>query len=389
LNIYIYGNQSFKKEIHETLEHSNIKFKLSDNCLIKEIEDLSELKQAIQNNPKDIYLIDDEKIIKKNSLNKKIKFLIPKDAIEEEFLLDSGIADLSINSLKEIPRYILQKYEDEKKNEPQDDIQDSIIDIVDDAYEKENSVEIDDELAQFLVKEEPLEKEITTKDNFTEEEDFSDLFDMGRDINLGESSDILDSLDNSDKENTKDKSKIDDIMNFNDNFGLNNISFDYDDKEIESDFEKFTSEDLSNEEDDDNEVFDDVDFLDEIFGPKKENKPKIEKEEKSIEEIQVEETPKEEKSNENENINVSLQGDNMNNDEFFELDSLNEKDLLEALNYSETNEVKSTQIVTPKVSEKSSNSINVTSSSNVDELAQLISKLLNNKTLEITIKIKD
>jgi hypothetical protein len=391
LNIYIYGNQSFKKEIHETLEHSNIKFKLSDNCLIKEIEDLSELKQAIQNNPKDIYLIDDEKIIKKNSLNKKIKFLIPKDAIEEEFLLDSGIADLSINSLKEIPRYILQKYEDEKKNEPQDDIQDSIIDIVDDAYEKENSVEIDDELAQFLVKEEPIEKEIIAKDNFTEEEDFGDLFDMGRDINLGESSDILDSLDNSDKENIKDKSKneFDDIMNFNDNFGLNNISFDYDDKEIESDFEKFTSEDLSNEEDDDNEVFDDVDFLDEIFGPKKENKPKIEKEEKSIEEIQVEETPKEEKSNENENINVSLQGDNMNNDEFFELDSLNEKDLLEALNYSETNEVKSTQIVTPKVSEKSSNSINVTSSSNVDELAQLISKLLNNKTLEITIKIKD
>jgi hypothetical protein len=391
LNIYIYGNQSFKKEIHETLEHSNIKFKLSDNCLIKEIEDLSELKQAIQNNPKDIYLIDDEKIIKKNSLNKKIKFLIPKDAIEEEFLLDSGIADLSINSLKEIPRYILQKYEDEKKNEPQDDIQDSIIDIVDDAYEKENSVEIDDELAQFLVKEEPIEKEIIAKDNFTEEEDFGDLFDMGRDINLGESSDILDSLDNSDKENIKDKSKneFDDIMNFNDNFGLNNISFDYDDKEIESDFEKFTSEDFSNEEDDDNEVFDDVDFLDEIFGPKKENKPKIEKEEKSIEEIQVEETPKEEKSNENENINVSLQGDNMNNDEFFELDSLNEKDLLEALNYSETNEVKSTQIVTPKVSEKSSNSINLTSSSNVDELAQLISKLLNNKTLEITIKIKD
>lgn len=391
MNIYIYGNQSFKKEIHETLEHSNIKFKLSDNCLIKEIEDLSELKQAIQNNPKDIYLIDDEKIIKKNSLNKKIKFLIPKDAIEEEFLLDSGIADLSINSLKEIPRYILQKYEDIKKNEPEDDIQDSIIDIVDDAYEKENSVEIDDELAQFLVKEEPIEKEMMAKDNFTEEEDFGDLFDMGRDINLGESADIFDSLDNSDKENTKDKSKneFDDIMNFNDNFGLNNISFDYDDKEIESDFEKFTSEDLSNEEEDDNEVFDDVDFLDEIFGSKKENKPKIEKEEKSIKEIQVEETPKEEKSNENENINVSLQGDNMNNDEFFELDSLNEKDLLEALNYSETNEVKSTQIVTPKVSEKSSNSINVTSSSNVDELAQLISKLLNNKTLEITIKIKD
>ena len=39
--------------------------------------------------------------------------------------------------------------------------------------------------------------------------------------------------------------------------------------------------------------------------------------------------------------------------------------------------------------ENSSNTISVNSSSNVDELAQLISKLLNNKTLEITIKIKD
>ena len=112
MNIYIYGNNSFKKEIYETLEHSNIKFKLDDNCLIKDIDNLSELKRTIQNNPNDIYLIDDEKIIKKNSLNKKIKFLTPKDGIEEEFLLDNGIADLSINSLSEIPKYILRKHEE-------------------------------------------------------------------------------------------------------------------------------------------------------------------------------------------------------------------------------------------------------------------------------------
>ena len=94
MNIYIYGNNSFKKEIHETLEHSNIKFKLDESTLIKEIDDLSQLKQTIKNNPKDIYLIDDERIIKKNSLNKKIKFFTPKDSIEEEFLLDNGISDI-------------------------------------------------------------------------------------------------------------------------------------------------------------------------------------------------------------------------------------------------------------------------------------------------------
>ena len=84
MKIYIYGNQSFKKEIHETLDHSNIKFKLDNNTVIEEIESLEKLKTTIENNPKDIYLIDDEKIIKKNSLNKKLKFLTPKDGIEEE-----------------------------------------------------------------------------------------------------------------------------------------------------------------------------------------------------------------------------------------------------------------------------------------------------------------
>ena len=112
MKIYIYGNQSFKKEIHETLEHSNIKFRLDDNTIIEEIDNLKKLKEKILQNPKDIYLIDDEKIIKKNSLNKKIKFLTPKDGIDEEFLLDSGIADLSIDSLNELPKYIIRKYEE-------------------------------------------------------------------------------------------------------------------------------------------------------------------------------------------------------------------------------------------------------------------------------------
>ena len=66
MNIYIYGNHSFKKDIHETLEHSNIKFKMDNDCVIKEINDLSVLKQTIKNNPYDVYLIDYEKIIKKN-----------------------------------------------------------------------------------------------------------------------------------------------------------------------------------------------------------------------------------------------------------------------------------------------------------------------------------
>ena len=52
-------------------------------------------------------------------------------------------------------------------------------------------------------------------------------------------------------------------------------------------------------------------------------------------------------------------------------------------------EKKDEGIDTKNLLEKNANYINITNSSNADELAQLISKLLNNKTLEITIKIKD
>jgi hypothetical protein len=375
LNIYIYGNHSFKKDIHETLEHSNIKFKMDNDCVIKEINDLSVLKQTIKNNPYDVYLIDDEKIIKKNSLQKKIKFLTPKDAIEEEFLLDSGIADLSVNSLSEIPKYIIRKYEDQKKTNEQEKV--SIFDDVDSAADKDNNVELDEELAKLLAKEDEVHEEqinIPT-DNYLESENLEDLFNISDDINFQQSS----SSDNISK------NEFDDIMNFNDDFGLNNISFDYDDDAannepldpMEEDFFKSISmdnEENDEEEDDENEIFEDIDFLEEIFTNKEKNKQE-----------------KEEKVNENKIFNESLQREkSMNDDEFFELDSLNEKDLLEALSYNGDNvsNMNHTDLKT-NILENSSNTISVNSSSNVDELAQLISKLLNNKTLEITIKIKD
>ena len=375
MNIYIYGNHSFKKDIHETLEHSNIKFKMDNDCVIKEINDLSVLKQTIKNNPYDVYLIDDEKIIKKNSLQKKIKFLTPKDAIEEEFLLDSGIADLSVNSLSEIPKYIIRKYEDQKKVNEQKKV--SIFDDVDSAADKDNNVELDEELAKLLAKEDEVHEEqinIPT-DNYLESENLEDLFNISDDINFQQSS----SSDNISK------NEFDDIMNFNDDFGLNNISFDYDDDAannepldpMEEDFFKSISmdnEENDEEEDDENEIFEDIDFLEEIFTNKEKNKQE-----------------KEEKVNENKIFNESLQREkSMNDDEFFELDSLNEKDLLEALSYNGDNvsNMNHTDLKT-NILENSSNTISVNSSSNVDELAQLISKLLNNKTLEITIKIKD
>jgi hypothetical protein len=374
LNIYIYGNHSFKKEIHETLEHSNIKFKLDAGSIIKEIDNLDELKKTIKENPKDVYLIDDEKIIKKNSINEKIKFFAPKDGIEEEFLLDSGIADLSINTLSEIPKYILRKHEEEKQHlDPS--IQSSIANIVDEAYENEKeTIELDDELSQLLAKEEI--EEVTEEKNINQkDENLDDIFDIPMDVDFGipdhDFEKIDDSLDIS-------KEELDDIMNFNDNFGLNNISLDYDDKNIEDDFHEDKDSDEETVNKDDN-MFDDLDFLEDVFNNKEDVKDEIIKKEIK------EDVNKEEK------LDEFLQGElNMKDDKFFELDSLNEEDLLDALNVKSSNKNKrNEEIDTKSLVEKNTNTINITNSSNTDELAQLISKLLSNKTLEITIKIKD
>ena len=288
MNIYIYGNNSFKKEIHKTLEHSNIKFKLDSNSVIEDIEDLKTLKSKIKINPNDIYLIDDEKIIKKNAFSQKIKFLTPKDGIEEVFLLDNGIADLSVDSLKEIPKYILRKYEEQKVLEQ--DNQKLTNDIEDGDYEDEVDIELDEELSQLLSSSKNKEE--------------------NKNINLDEINSLI---------------KDDNLSeNFEKNLGLNNTSSDYD-KQISL-----------NEELDKNE------------------KNEMEKE--------------------------SIKGENVSND-FTELDSLNEKDVLSAL------EGISSEIST-KESEKETENIEI-KSSNVQDIAELISKLLNNKTLEITIKIKE
>lgn len=440
MKIYIYGNQSFKKEIHETLEHSNIKFKLDTTTVIEEINSLSKLKVAISENPNDIYLIDDEKIIKKNSLNKKIKFLAPKDGIEEEYLIDSGIADLSIDSLNELPKYIIRRYEELKLLEP------NIAESEENKIEEIDSddIELDDELAQLLAKGDK-------KQDLTPPEDLNDIFGMEKDINLDDLDDIIGNVDlNADKNESKVASEFDDIVNFNDNFGLNNISLDYDDNDIL--YREGSDEDLSNttpkesvdilkeldflgeevEEDHDEEVMDLEKINNDLFGgfdflnEEIQETPKAKIEEEEIDTIEsnpfsdfdfLNDDLDEEEISEDKEINnkveeidaleidpfsefdfskeeiieskknsESVQGAKMS-DEFSELDSINEKDLLEALSYNvggsnSVNEYK------PMVSESKNETLSI-DSSNVNDLSALISKLLNNKTLEITIKIKD
>ena len=442
MNIFIYGNQNFKNEVHKILLNSKIETILED-VKIEDISNIDILKENIAKNPDDIYLIDEDKIIKKS----RFKFLKQKDGIEEDFLLQYGVNDLSIDSLEEIPNYIIRKYERIafKEKDKSEEI-------------KNEDLLLDNELANLLES-----KEQENSQNLT-----SSILEEPVGININELDNLIE-LESSDKEKL-DTNYIS-MEDFDENFGLNNVSFDYDDdstfnQDLKSD-EDLLQDILNNsivDEDDYEfvgETFEDVNFLDEIFPDNKildideksitpinivlqekdkdidlhnENDNSFDEiealkdfnfdeafedeKEKNIENIDiinenddvVSEEQIEEKESEIENLSdfaledldfanmdledkkedKSIKGEDMS-DDFFELDSLNEQDLIEALSGSGISNVAQTDTQSrqePQKMEISNNNIDI-GSSNINDIASLISKLLNNKTLEITIKIKE
>ena len=441
MNIFIYGNQNFKNEVNKILLNSKIETILED-VKIEDISNIDTLKDNIAKNPDDIYLIDEDKIIKKS----RFKFLKQKDGIEEDFLLQYGVNDLSIDSLEEIPNYIIRKYERIafKEKDKSEEI-------------KNEDLLLDNELANLLES-----KEQENSQNLT-----SSILEEPVGININELDNLIE-LESSDKEKL-DTNYIS-MEDFDENFGLNNVSFDYDDdstfnQDLKSD-EDLLQDILNNsivDEDDYEfvgETFEDVNFLDEIFPNNKildideksitpinivlqekdkdidlhnENDNSFDEiealkdfnfdeafedeKEKNIENIDiinenddvVSEEQIEEKESEIENLSdfaledldfanmdledkkedKSIKGEDMS-DEFLELDSLNEQDLIEALGGASI-QSSVQNVVEEKTEQKemqSSNNLDI-SSSNVNDIASLISKLLNNKTLEITIKIKE
>ena len=365
MNVYIYGNSSFKKDIHDTLEHANLKFKLDSDSVIKEIDSLEELKTIIKQNPNDIYLIDDEKIIKKNGISKKLKFLNPKDGIEEEYLLDHGIADLSVDSLKDIPKYILEKHEQQKSNS-NEDIRSSIEDIVDDAYSEDNSNYYDD------INLEKKQNEFENNED-SQEEDFDDGFELDDELaSLLEKSDDDVGIEVMDNKSDDDS---DDFLNFDD-IGLNNSEFDYDDKSIINDEEENKEEDNQTYDEKLDSLMNELDD-DEVSHNDDNNEFDFENE-----------TQKD--TQENDTIKEDKKGARMS-DEFAELDGLNEQDILSALDGLDEIKIsnkKSDNNSLSKTDEKPKESLEL-NSSNSQDIVELLTKLLNNKTLEITVKIKD
>ncbi len=125
MNIYIYGSNSFQKEISKVLATTSIRDKLNEISDMDEnfgdiirVNTVVELKDTIETNLNSIFLIDREKIIKNNIFTKKLTFLNPKDGIEEEFLEKYEIAiKVELDDVASIAQYILNRLETYNINE--------------------------------------------------------------------------------------------------------------------------------------------------------------------------------------------------------------------------------------------------------------------------------
>ena len=105
MNIYIYGGDSFRRQIHKTLDHGNIRFKIDGGDVI-DVNSVDSLEKFIINHPHEIFLIDQSKIIKDDIIHKYLKFLIPKGGIHKDFLDQHGVGDISIRDYHDLILYI-------------------------------------------------------------------------------------------------------------------------------------------------------------------------------------------------------------------------------------------------------------------------------------------
>ena len=131
MNIYIYGDLSFKMNIHKILDRGNIRFKINDGEII-DVEYLYKLEELIEDNPSEIFIIDQNKVIENDLISKVFKFLIPKDGIQKRFLDHHGIGDISIRTYEDLLIYIEKRLESIEDTKPKAHEITSIDDMLED-----------------------------------------------------------------------------------------------------------------------------------------------------------------------------------------------------------------------------------------------------------------
>jgi nicotinate-nucleotide pyrophosphorylase len=134
LIIYIYGSKKFKKDVKKILNHSIIDIEIDD------ITSLDKLKSTIKSSPTDIFLIDNDKIIKTSKFITKINIFKPKDGIEKSFLDKYGIGDICFNTMSGFIHYILNRIELQSKEDSGEDIVDE-----EEQYDFSNSIDFDED----------------------------------------------------------------------------------------------------------------------------------------------------------------------------------------------------------------------------------------------------
>jgi len=140
VNIYIYGSTTFNNEIHKILDHGNIRFKIEDGDVI-DVTTLKYLKDLIIEDPYQIFLIDENKIIEDDFISKYLKFLVPKDGIEKSFIDHHGIGDISQRTYSDLLMYIEKRLETAVKRPKASDINsmEDIFEAFEDDENKENT----------------------------------------------------------------------------------------------------------------------------------------------------------------------------------------------------------------------------------------------------------
>jgi len=100
LIIYIYGASKFKNKIESILVKARLGVK------IETVNTPLKLKSIIEARPREIFIIDEDKILKDSLFTRKFRFLYSSESIEKVFIDKYGIGDVCFNSINSMISFI-------------------------------------------------------------------------------------------------------------------------------------------------------------------------------------------------------------------------------------------------------------------------------------------
>ena len=152
--VYVYGGEKFKNRVEKLLDSQGV----SNYDVINTLDMIQEL---IKNEPKQYFLIDEEKIYEPLFIHKWLKFLIPKDAIESTLLKENGHYDINFSSIDNAVRYIsLQQSMNTQENKEEREFIEEKSDTQEDKEDEVKSAE-SEEIIEEEVQETPEPRDLT------------------------------------------------------------------------------------------------------------------------------------------------------------------------------------------------------------------------------------